>query len=1049
MEQQSEESTKRQQALELFNATETAYPEEKLVHELFEERVQRASDAIAVVFEGDSLTYAELNRNANQLARYLREAGIGPDQLVGICLERSLEMVVGLLGILKAGGAYVPLDPAYPPERLAYVVEDSSPVVLLTQESLKARLPRAAARMVALDAQWSEISLREADDLSCEEAEQGSRHLAYVIYTSGSTGKPKGAMNEHRALVNRLQWMQDAYRLTEMDRVLQKTPFSFDVSVWEFFWTLLWGATLVVARPEGHKDPWYLQELIEREQITRLHFVPSMLQNFLDQCRGESCPSLSQVVCSGEELTPSLQNRFFESFFHARLSNLYGPTEAAIDVTAWECHAGDSSSRVPIGRPISNIQIHVLDNHGQPVPIGVVGEIHIGGVGVARGYLNRPELTAERFIKDPFHADRQDARLYKTGDLGRWRADGNVEYLGRNDSQVKIRGFRIELGEIEAQLMQHPQVKAAAVLAREDVPGEKRLVAYVMGARHDSPAITSEHLANSLDQERVGSWETLYEQTYGTQSPAAGPSFVGWNSSYTGQPIPEAEMEEWLQSTVERIRALRPRRMLEIGCGVGLLLQHVAPQCEVYVGTDISATALGQLRHWIGKRDDLKHVELLQRSATDLRHLPAGSFDTVVLNSVVQYFPDVDYLIAALDGAIRLLVPDGKIFLGDLRHLGSLSLFHSMVQLGKATATVTVGQLKKRIARAVMQEKELAIDPELFQALPARLPGIHSADIQLKRGHAANELTRHRYDVVLHMGDPPCPEAKPKRGPWSMVGSAAQLESALREHRWAAIQLHSVPNERLAGETTAQELIETANESQDVATLRQHMAGARAEGVSPELFWELGRKHDYDVSVSPGIHGSFQVALTDRTKTPQSRQTLPPTQEPVKPWCSYANDPLENSFRQQLLAELREHLKARLPEHMIPSHWLVLKQLPVSPNGKLDRRALPAPQNRPEEIGEYVTPRTGMERALVDIWTQVLKVDGIGVRDDFLELGGHSLHAMKLITRIAEETQVDICLVDVLQSPTIEQLAQLLDSRKSSSMVAVETMELEYEQGVV
>ena len=426
---------------------------------------------------------ASLTSRANQLARYLIDHGVGPDQRVGVCLERSLEMVVGLLGIVKAGGAYVPLDPDYPAERLAYMLADAQPRVLLTQERLRGSLPPTDARWIALDEQWEEVAQYPGGNLDPLEQSLERAHLAYVIYTSGSTGRPKGAMNEHRGVVNRLQWMQKQYGLGPEDAVLQKTPFSFDVSVWEIFWTLMSGARLIMARPQGHKDPVYLSELIEASGVTTVHFVPSMLQSFLEHCPPGACRSPLHVVCSGEELSASLRKRCFECLPGARLSNLYGPTEAAVDVTAWECSAQEAGLRVPIGRPIANCRMYVLDRQCAPVPVGVPGELYIGGAGVGRGYLNRPELTAERFVGRSVQVG-STGRMYKTGDLGRWRSDGSIEYLGRNDHQVKIRGFRIELGEIEAQLLRHAQVKEAVVLAREDEPGEKRLVAYVVGDRN-------------------------------------------------------------------------------------------------------------------------------------------------------------------------------------------------------------------------------------------------------------------------------------------------------------------------------------------------------------------------------------------------------------------------------------------------------------------------------------------------------------------------------------------------------------------------------------
>jgi len=382
-------------------------------------------------------------------------------------------MVVALMGILKAGGAYMPLDPDYPSNRLALMLEDAQPLVILTQNALLQRLPPHEIPTICLDSEWSKIASEPDSNLGTRSTKGDA---AYVIYTSGSTGKPKGVVNVHEGIVNRLQWMQDAYRLTSADRVLQKTPYSFDVSVWEFFWPLVTGASLVMARPGGHRDPEYLAELIAREKITTLHFVPSMLRVFLDSVKLARQSSIRQVFCSGEELTADLQRLFFAAS-DAELHNLYGPTEAAVDVTFWACRRDDPRSFVPIGRPIANTQIYILDQNLSPAPIGIPGELHIGGIGLARGYLNRPELTAERFIPDAV-SKRHGARLYKTGDLSRYLPSGEIQYLGRIDSQVKIRGFRIELGEIGAVLAKHPGVKQCVVTAREDTPGEKMLVAY-------------------------------------------------------------------------------------------------------------------------------------------------------------------------------------------------------------------------------------------------------------------------------------------------------------------------------------------------------------------------------------------------------------------------------------------------------------------------------------------------------------------------------------------------------------------------------------------
>ncbi|MCP4658111.1 MAG: amino acid adenylation domain-containing protein, partial [bacterium] len=472
-----------------WNDTAVDSPPAECLHHLIEAQVERTPEAVAVTFEARHLSYRELNRRSNQLARYLRTLGVGPETRVGICVERSLEMVVGLLGILKAGGAYVPLDPGYPRERLAFMMESADAPVLLAQEELLSILPPHAGRVVLLDAGRHFFDRRAGGNLPCRAT---SANLAYTIYTSGSTGLPKGSMIPHRGIINRLLWMQDAYGLGVGEGVLQKTPFSFDVSVWEFFWPHLVGARLVVARPGGHHDGAYLAELIAAEGITTVHFVPSMLQVFVKEPRAASCTCLRRVIVSGEALPYELQERF-HARLGAELHNLYGPTEASVDVTFWACERDGTRRSVPIGRPIANTRIHVLDPRGRPVPLGVAGELHIGGRGLARGYLGRPDLTAKRFVPDPFSGDRWSSepgsRLYRTGDLVRYLGDGAIEFLGRIDHQVKVRGFRIELGEIEAVLEEHPAVRQSVVVMREDRPGDQRLVGYVAHDSSGAPAI--------------------------------------------------------------------------------------------------------------------------------------------------------------------------------------------------------------------------------------------------------------------------------------------------------------------------------------------------------------------------------------------------------------------------------------------------------------------------------------------------------------------------------------------------------------------------------
>lgn len=475
-------AAERQQIVVTWNNTYRDYPV-RCLHHLCDQQAERTPDAIAVVFDRrgtlETCTYRELQHRSNQLAHFLRDLGVGPDTLVGIYAERSIELVIGLLGILKSGGAYVPLDPTYPAERIAFMLNDARPSAVLTQSHLRTRLPDPHTQVVCLDDAWEQIA--RASPVSAVSTATPD-NLAYVLYTSGSTGQPKGAMNTHRGVCNRLLWMQEAYRLTPDDSVLHKTPLSFDVAVGEIFWPLLAGARLVIAAPEGHKDPTYLVRLILDQHITTIDLVPSMLRVLLATPGFEACRCLKHVCCGGEALPSDLLAHFFACLPHAALYNLYGPTEAAIDVIQWTCERNRTQLVVPIGRPIANIQAYILNRHGQPVAIGIAGELYIGGVGVGRGYLNRPDLTAERFIPNPVHP-QPGARLYRTGDIARYLLDGNIEFLGRNDYQVKVRGFRIELGEIEVALARHPAVHEAAVVAQPDKNGDQRLVAYVVPDR--------------------------------------------------------------------------------------------------------------------------------------------------------------------------------------------------------------------------------------------------------------------------------------------------------------------------------------------------------------------------------------------------------------------------------------------------------------------------------------------------------------------------------------------------------------------------------------
>ncbi|HEY0601691.1 MAG TPA: amino acid adenylation domain-containing protein, partial [Herpetosiphonaceae bacterium] len=1059
--------------------------------QLFEAQAAAHPERTALVFEGETLSYAELNRRANQLAHHLRGLGVGPEMLVGVCAERSLELVIALLGVLKAGGAYVPLDPTYPLDRLQFMLGDAQPSVLLIQHKVVAELPQlfAEARqtVIHLDADWSQIAQASAENPALL---TNDRSLAYMIYTSGSTGQPKGALNSHGAIRNRLLWMQEAFQLTADDVVLQKTPFSFDVSVWEFFWPLLTGARLVVAKPEGHKDSAYLVDLIAEQGITTLHFVPSMLRVFLEEPELGGCDSLRRVICSGEALPLAFTERFFARLPQVELHNLYGPTEAAVDVTWWPCVPNTTLRTVPIGKPIANTQMYILDQRLQRVPVGIPGELFIGGVQVGRGYLNRPALTAEKFIADPFTPD-SDARLYRTGDLARYLPDGNIEFLGRLDDQVKLRGFRIELGEIEAVLTQHPAVQSAAVLVREDAaPGDRRLVAYVVpdeeqrnkGTREqtenqeprtknqepgneqrtknkeqtgtsDSPSPVAteaeagrgsgqgggatatgvrawdEGLNSDLLSEQVSTWQQVFDETYAASEADLDPTFniVGWNSSYTGEALPAEVMRAWVDQTVERILALEPANVLEIGCGTGLLLFRVAPACASYWGTDLSPTAISYLRQQVIRPElDLSQVTLFQRAADNFDAIPERYFDVVVLNSVVQYFPNIDYLLRVLEGATRALKPGGAIFLGDIRSYPLLEAFYTSVELANAADSLTATQLQNRVRKRMSQEQELVIDPAFFYALRQILP-IAGVEIQLKRGDDHNELTRFRYDVTLRIGPAAERHAEMRWLDWHVDRlDLDAIRALLREHEPALLGIERVPNVRLAGEMQALKLLSRTERPETVGELRAQLHEQPAAAIDPEAIWSLAAELPYTVTItwSEQSPGSFDVVLRHRGQDDVPLDVLlPQAQAARRTWNEYANNPLYEQLGRQLTPELRQHLQGRLPDYMIPTAFVFLPALPLSPNGKLDRAALPAPpQAIPELEQDFVAPRTPIEETLAAIWAQVLGLEKIGIHNNFFELGGDSIQSMQIVAR-ATRAGLHLTPRQMFQHQTIAELA--------------------------
>lgn len=1029
-----------------WNRTEHEYPRDACIHRLFEAQAERTPDAPAVVCGDRKLTYRQLNANANRLAHYLRRQGVGPDVLVGVCVERSLEMLVGIIGILKAGGAYLPIDPAYPKERVAFMLRDAQISLLLTQKRLLADLPEHQAQPICLDSDWPVIA-QEAD--AAPESPVTAEHLAYVIYTSGSTGMPKGVMVMHKGLCNLACAQSRIFGVTPSSRVLQFASLSFDAAISEIVMTLCVGATLYVETRDSLIPGPVLTQLLQECAITHVTFTPSTLA----MLSPETLPLLQTIIVAGEACSQELAARWARG---RRFFNAYGPTETTVCATISD--PLDGRRKPPIGRPIDNTQVYILDQYLNLVPIGVTGELYIGGDGLARGYLNRPELTKERFIPHPFSAV-PGARLYKTGDLARHLPDGNLEFIGRADHQVKIRGFRIELGEIEATLAAHPAVREATVIDREDTPGEKRLAAYIVpqpdydGAAQAEPA---EQEGEDEHVEYIARWQQLYDSAYCQKAAPRDATFniTGWNSSYTGKPIPEEEMREWVNRTVERILAGQPRRVLEIGCGTGLLLFRVAPRCAEYVGIDFSRPALDQIGRQLAQRT-LPQVTLRQGTAAECwAEIPTAAFDTVVINSVIQYFPSINYLLDVIRSAINALSPEGgRIFIGDVRSFALLELFHASVQSEHAAAHLTNAQFRQRVQRQISHENELTVAPEFFVALRQHFPAIRHVETLPKRARARNEMACFRYDVILHVGrddtaacsSPAMLATHPQPLPG---GEAAEwldwreqrlnfgdLCRLLKETAPERLGLTHVPNARLAAANAVLAWLhgaEGADAAENIGELRETLRGKRGhDALDPEDLWKLNDTLPYfvDMSWAPGApDGAYSVLF--RRRQAQAAYTLPhfpDLPETIQPWRAYANDPLRGKHSRTLLPRLRSFLQERLPDYMIPSAFIMLDALPLTPNGKIDRRALPAPERmRPDLEVEYVAPRHDAEERLAEIWKDVLDLERVGVFDDFYELGGDSLMAARMLARLRDAFEIELSSDSLLDAHTIADLTEVI-----------------------
>ncbi|MFJ9476074.1 amino acid adenylation domain-containing protein [Streptomyces mirabilis] len=966
--------------------------------EIFRSNALAHPDAPALASDTVTLTYGELNTAANRVARLLTEQGAGPGQLVALAMPRSPELITAMLAVAKIGAAYLPVDPDYPAERIAFMLDDSRPALAVTVRELAERLPAGIPRLV-LDEEGTraELDRQSADDLPPNRSLDSP---LYVIYTSGSTGTPKGVVVSDAGVASLARSQQERFGAGPGSRVLQFASPSFDAAFWDCCLALLSGGTLAIGSAEQVTPGPQLAAFVRAMRVTHVTMPPSVLAAL----PSDGLPSGTTVVVASEACPGPLVARWAPG---NRMFNAYGPTESTVCATVSEPLSG--SDGPPIGRPLDNTRVYVLDEALRPVPVGVVGELYIAGAGLALGYLHRPGVTAERFVACPFGGPGE--RMYRTGDLARWRADGQVDFAGRADQQVKIRGFRIEPGEVEAVLTGHSAVRQAAVVAREDRPGDLQLTAYLVPAEDDG------RRDQAGEQQQLGTWQATYDAHHAGLSAGLGEDFSGWNSSYTGQAIPVEEMRRWRDATVDRVRELAPRRVLEIGVGSGLILAPLAPHCDAYWGTDISEVVIDRVRGQLADRPELDgRVELRAQAAHIFDGLPTGFFDTIILNSVVQYFPSSGYLTDVLTRALDLVVPGGAVFVGDVRNLRLHRALRTAVELRSADAADgDAVELRKAVDLAVSRETELLVDPDYFATVAP------SFDLRIKPGTDRNELTGHRYDVVLRAEPTPAP-AVGREAVWGRDVTDVDALRALLATRPACLRVTGIPNRRVAGEIAAVRALEAG----DLAAALAVLTGPAPELPDPQLLAGLGAESGYrtDLTWSGADHrgGGLEAVFSAPGTTGGAYRPGP---SPTPDSRSYTNAPATTLTSAAMVESVREHLRNVLPDYLIPTAFVVLDRMPLTPNGKVDRRALPTPSVSARASSRG--PRNEREEVLCRILAEVLGLPRVGIDDGFFDLGGHSLLATRLISRVRAALGVDLSIRDLFAAPTVAGLAQVLD----------------------
>ena len=1021
-----------QQAALVGHFPVTTYPRDKTIIELFAEQVAQHPDKPALLLGNQTMTYGELDAQSARLAAHFVRLGMPAQAAVTIAIDASFAYVTFILAVLKAGGYYVPIASNEPASRLSDMLDTVKP-------------------WLAIDATNQATLLQTAQDKTAQAQDAGQPpaitpiSLAYVMFTSGSTGTPKGVCTPHRAVV-RLVKNTNFHAFSQDDVWLQAASLAFDASTLEIWGALLNGGSLAIV-PPGQAAFADIGSTIRRHQVTSLWLTAGLFHSMVDTDLN-ALKSVRHLIAGGDVLSVKHVQKALHAVPGLTMTNGYGPTEN----TTFTCYhrmqgAVPDGLPIPIGRAVANTSVYIVDEHTRLVANGMPGELLTGGDGLALGYLDAPELTATRFIDNPLGLD--DSRLYRTGDLVRRDINGDIQFLGRLDHQLKIRGFRVEAGEIEQALRKHASVENAAVTPSGEHE-HKQLIAYVV------PAMPAQaQTRQQLGLEQVKDWETLFDGSlYQNLQTAGDPTFntAGWKSSYTGKAIPDAQMKDWLDDFISVVNRHTHDDVLEIGCGTGMVLFRVAPTSRQYVATDFSAQALAHVQHHL--QHHLQHhaatlpVTLHHGEALDLERFTPKQFDTIILNSVVQYFPDIDYLRELIAKCLPLIRDGGQLIIGDIRSLPLLDAFHAGVTFANSDSHMRLAQWRSKVDRALLEEDELVISPTFFAAL--NLDRIARVSTRLQSAPHDNELSKFRYTAIIEVGQPiGQPTKQPGAAfdcPSLAVTAPDEVKQLIEHERPVAFRLCGLSNPRVAFELgLANTLNTTMNSTRStgldptltLAALKRQLDQSDTIGIDPHVWHQLGEQLGYQVDTGwsdDHRQGAYDVQFV-RADVPNA-----PIGVALGAGCfvndfasgsvssrTVANQPMRGKLARALGPQLRAHCKQALPDYMVPAHFVMLPALPLTKSGKLDRRALFTPDSHTRKGAQQPSAAANdLERQIASIWGELLNIASPGVTENFFDLGGHSLLMVQVCKQLQDALGKKVPVLTMFQHPTIRALAKAL-----------------------